>query len=93
MEKKTEVFAAECPPDSLWPEPKKWQYSEMKDRPEVVLSLLEPDQLVVAKERTRFGLRHLSVGIRAQLWALRVYVIIMMIIVAVSVYRAIQAAH
>jgi hypothetical protein len=69
------------------------EFSDLEKRPEIVLSVLEPDQLVMAKERTRFGLRHLTVGIRAQLWGLRIYVIVMMIIVAVSVYRAIQAAH
>ena len=93
MKEKSEVFAAQSPPYSLGAEPKDWQFSELKDRPEVVLSLLEPDQLVAAKERTRFGLRRLSLGIRVQLWALRIYVIVMMIIVAVSVYHAIQGAN
>jgi hypothetical protein len=72
---------------------KSWEFSEMASRPEVVLSVLEPDQLVAAKIRSRFGPRKLSAGVRAQLWGLRIYVIIMMIIVAVSVVEAIRPAH
>jgi len=93
IERKSEAQQAEAPSDLLQPGQKGWEYSDLEKRPEVVLSLLEPDQLVVTKERTRFGLRRLSVGVRAQLWALRIYVVIMMIIVAVSVYHAIQAAR
>jgi len=70
-----------------------WQFSELKERPEIVLSVLEPDQLVMAKEKTPFGPRRLAMATRIQLWALRVYVIVMMIVVAVSVYHAIQGAH
>lgn len=93
MENKSETQGPEAPLYPFQPRHKDWEYSDLEKRPEIVLSVLEPDQLVMAKERTRFGLRHLTAGVRAQLWGLRIYVIVMMIIVAVSVYRAIQAAH
>lgn len=61
--------------------------------PRLVMSLLEADQVVAAKTQTRFGRRRFSVGLRALLWGLRVYVILMFVIVLISVYRALQVAH
>ena len=61
--------------------------------PRVVLSLLEADQVVAAKSQTHFGRRQLSPGVRAMLWGLRVYVVLMMVIVVISVIRTLQAAH
>ena len=61
--------------------------------PRVVLSLLEADQIVAAKEQRRFGRQELSPGVRALLWGLRVYVVVMMIIVLVSVLRAVHVVH
>ena len=61
--------------------------------PRVVLSLLEADQIVAAKEQRRFGQQELSPGVRALLWGLRVYVVVMMIIVLVSVLRAVHVVH
>jgi len=61
----------------------------LKD-PRVVLSLLEADQVVAAKSRTHFGRRRFSLGVRVALWALRIYVIIMMAIVVVSVFHALR---
>jgi hypothetical protein len=58
--------------------------------PRVVLSVLEADQLVAAKRRTHFGRRELSPGIRILFWGLRVYVILMLIIVLLSVLRALH---
>jgi hypothetical protein len=62
----------------------------LKD-PQVVLSLLEADQVVAAKQ-TRFGRRQLSFGVRLMLWGLRVYVILMLVIVMISVFRALHGA-
>ena len=90
MEKKTQP--RKLPPDVPQGH-KNWEYSEMANRPEVVLSVLETDQLVAEKEKHRFGPKHLSAGVRAQLWGLRIYVILMMIIVAVSVIQAIRGAR
>jgi hypothetical protein len=56
--------------------------------PQVVLSLLESDQLVAAKRRTHFGPRKLSFGVRILLWTLRVYVVVMMLLALLSVFRA-----
>lgn len=64
----------------------------LKD-PRVVLSLLEADQVVAAKSQTHFGRRQLSFGLQAMLWGLRVYVVLMMVIVVISVIRTLQAAH
>ncbi|MGO9588536.1 MAG: hypothetical protein ACLP3K_00640 [Candidatus Acidiferrales bacterium] len=57
------------------------------------MSLLEADQVVAAKRQSRFGPRELSVGIRILLWGLRIYVAVMMVLVAISVFRAVGAAH
>ena len=62
----------------------------LKD-PSVVLSLLEADQVVAAKQQTRFGARNLSPGLRVLLWGLRVYVAVMLVIVVISVVRATHA--
>lgn len=61
--------------------------------PRVVLSLLEADQVVAAKEHMRFGRQKLSRGVRAMLWGLRIYVVVMLIIVLVSVLRAVHAVN
>jgi hypothetical protein len=65
---------------------------DLKD-PQVVLSLLEADQVVAAKQRTRFGQRHLSSRVRVLLWGLRIYVVVMLVLVLISVLRAIHPAH
>ena len=64
---------------------------DLKD-PGVVLSLLEADQVVAAKQRTQFGRRNLSLGVRILLWGLRVYVVAMIVIVVISAIRAIHPA-
>jgi hypothetical protein len=61
--------------------------------PQVVLSLLETDQVVAAKEKTHFGRRNLSLGVRLLLWGLRIYVVAMLVLVVVSVLRAIHPMH
>jgi hypothetical protein len=58
--------------------------------PTVVLSLLEADQVVAAKQQTRFGPRRLSPGLRGLLWGLRVYVVVMLVLVVISVVRALH---
>ncbi|HKV29299.1 MAG TPA: hypothetical protein VJN90_13595 [Candidatus Acidoferrales bacterium] len=65
------------------------EHPDLQD-PKVVLSLLEADQVVAAKTRSRFGTRNLSVGARVLLWSLRVYVLIMLVIVVLSVIRAVH---
>ncbi len=65
---------------------------DLKD-PRLVLSLLEADQVVAAKRRTHFGQRNLSVGVRVLLWGLRAYVVMMLIIVLISVLRAMHAVR
>ncbi|HEV2387144.1 MAG TPA: hypothetical protein VGS20_07800 [Candidatus Acidoferrales bacterium] len=67
--------------------------AEIERHPELVMELLEPDQVVVAKRRTRFGRRRLGGGERALLWVLRVYVIAMQLLVLFTVLRAFRAAH
>lgn len=61
--------------------------------PRAVLSMLEADQVVAAKRRTHFGRKNLSFGTKALLWALRVYVVAMLVIVFISVYQAVHAAR
>ena len=62
---------------------------DLKD-PHVVLSLLEADQVVAAKQQTRFGRRPLSFRVRLMLWGLRLYVVVMLVIVVISVLRALR---
>jgi hypothetical protein len=62
---------------------------DLKD-PRIVLSLLEADQVVAAKQRTQFGRRNLSLSSRILLWGLRVYVVVMLVIVLISVIRALR---
>jgi hypothetical protein len=64
---------------------------DMQD-PRAVLSVLEADQIVAAKQRTRFGRRKLSKGTRVLLWGLRVYVVIMLVLVVISAFRMIHSA-
>jgi hypothetical protein len=79
-----------------WVEVKPYGESErqpdLKD-PRVVLSLLEADQVVAAKTRTRFGQRSFSFGLRLLLWGLRVYVLVMLFLVLVSILHAVHAVH
>jgi hypothetical protein len=63
------------------------------DDPRLIMSLLEADQVVAAKAQTHFGPRKFSAGVRALLWGLRVYVILMFVIVLISVFRALHAAR
>lgn len=65
---------------------------DLKD-PRVVLSLLEADQVVAAKSKTHFGRRMLSSCERVLLWVLRIYVVVMLVIVAISVIQAVGAAR
>jgi hypothetical protein len=68
------------------------QRPDLKD-PHVVLSLLEADQVVAAKRQSHFGRRNLSIGMGTLLWGLRIYVVIMFVMIAISVVRAIHAVH
>jgi len=61
--------------------------------PDVVLSLLEADQVVAAKQRMHFGQRKLSLGVRVLLWGLRIYVVAMLVIVLISAFQAIHSAR
>lgn len=62
---------------------------DMQD-PRAVLAVLEADQIVAAKQRTHFGRRKLSAGVRMLLWGLRVYVVIMLVLVVISALRVIH---
>jgi hypothetical protein len=64
------------------------QKEDAKLSPTAMLALLEADQVVAAKQQTRFGPRRFSWGMRAILWGLRVYVVVMLVIVLISVVRA-----
>ena len=60
------------------------------DRPEAILSVLEEDQLVKAKERIHWGRIRLSPGVQVLLWGLRLYVIFMLGTVVIHVLHTIQ---
>ena len=57
-------------------------------KPQTVLSLLEEDQLFVAKQRAQLGRATLSRGTRVLMWCLRGYVILMLIVVVVAIVNA-----
>ncbi len=57
---------------------------------EAVLSVLEADQLVSAKERTRFGRKRLTGRTRVLLWGLRVYVLLMLVLVLIQVLHTLR---
>ena len=67
--------------------------SDLEQNPQIVLELLEADQVVAAKERTRFGRRPLSRLEEVLLWGLRIYVVVMFAIVALWVFRTFHVAH
>ena len=52
----------------------------------VVLTMLEPDQIVAAK-RSRFCLCRVSPGLGGGLWGLRSYVVFMLAVVTIEVVR------
>ena len=60
--------------------------------PRAVLSVLEADQIVAAKQRTHFGRKNLSKNTRLLLWGMRVYVVIMLVLVVISAFRVIHSA-
>lgn len=59
-------------------------------RPEAILSVLEEDQLVKAKERIHWGRIRLSPGVQILLWGLRLYVIFMLVTVVIHVVHTVQ---
>ena len=61
--------------------------------PRAVLAVLETDQVVAEKGRTRFGRRKFSFALKALLWSLRAYVVLMLVIVVIAVFRALHALH
>ena len=64
--------------------------TELSQRPDVVRSLLEEDQLVAFKQRTRFGRRKFSPALKVLLWALRIYVVVMLVIVIIQIVRTLH---
>jgi len=60
------------------------------DRAEAILSVLEEDQLVRAKERIHWGRIRLTPGVRVMLWSLRLYVIFMLVTVVIHVVHTVQ---
>jgi hypothetical protein len=56
-----------------------------------VREVLEPDQLSMAKKVQRAGRRQLSAGTVLILWALRLYVVVMMFIIAYQIWTVIQS--
>ena len=52
------------------------------DEQQWVLEALDKSQLVEEKQRKRTGLRHFGRGIVALMWLLRLYVVLMLLLVA-----------
>ena len=57
----------------------------------VVRLALTPDQLVGAKGHA-YGRQHLTAGMLTIMWGLRVYAVLMLIVVAYSVIRAVHTS-
>lgn len=64
--------------------------ADLEHRPDIVHAVLEDDQLYAFKHRQRFGRRPLSRGMVVLLWALRVYVVLMMLLVAFQIYKTMR---
>ncbi len=62
----------------------------LRQQPEVVRKVLEEDQFYEYKHRKHFGRRKLSPALTLLLWALRVYVVLMLILVLIQVIRALR---
>lgn len=62
-----------------------------KDTSTWVREVLEPDQFSTAKKTQKVGRRHLSTGTVIILWALRLYVLLMMFIIAYQIWTVIQS--
>jgi hypothetical protein len=56
-----------------------------------VYDVLEPEQLTTAKRVQRFGRRRLSQGTIVLLWVLRLYVVVMLFVIAYQIWIALQA--
>lgn len=76
--------------DALKPETHDVKSAELSQHHDVVRALLEEDQLVAFKQRTRFGRRKLSPGVKILLWALRIYVVFMLVIVGIQIFRTLR---
>lgn len=68
--------------------PRPRREDDLTNHPDLVFTLLEDDQLVSAKQATHFGRMGLSRSISVVLWALRIYVVLMLVIVVLQVVRA-----
>jgi hypothetical protein len=56
-----------------------------------VREVLEPDQLSSAKNMQHVGRRQLKPGTVIVLWALRLYVVLMMLIIAYQIWSVVQS--
>jgi hypothetical protein len=57
------------------------------------LALLEDDQFVAVKAGRRLGRASLSKGVRALLWCLRIYVVLMILLVAFQAFQVLRAGQ
>lgn len=57
-----------------------------------VYDVLEPEQLTTTKRMRRFGRRRLSRGTLILLWALRLYLVAMLFVIAYQIWIAISGA-
>lgn len=67
--------------------PRPAREDDLAIRPDLVFTLLEDDQLVSAKQATHFGRMRLSRSMGVVLWALRIYVVLMLVVVVLQVVR------
>ncbi len=63
----------------------------VQDTSSWVREALEPDQLSTAKKAQRVGRRQLSPATVIILWTLRLYVVLMMFIIAYQIWTVIQS--
>jgi len=55
-----------------------------------VYDVLKPEQLTTAKRVRRFGRRRLSRGTIVLLWVLRLYVVVMLFVIAYQIWMVLQ---
>lgn len=71
----------------------RWETRErtQEDPATWVQEVLEPEQLSTVKQEQRFGRRRLNGGTLLLMWAMRLYVLLMVFIIAQTIWQALHA--
>ena len=90
MKSEDDVWGVKIRPAQVTSSNEEIDATDIEYRPDLVLSLLEADQLVNAKQHTKFGRAKLTLSVQFLLWGLRFYVIVMVFLVLLQILQAIS---